>query len=264
VDRITRRLLAQTDANVPETLLGSVLGSAKDVKSATGNIAHQLDPEAPGTIAATARRVAGNLQAATDPNVPSSLMAKVHVTMDGLQGIVEDGGPKIDRALAAVANTAEKIEAYTKWDVGEILAGLRESNTKILRIVSNFEEVSEEVRQIATLNRDNVDEMLDNLAQVSADFKATMKEVRRNPWRLLYRPGTQEVRSQNLYDAVRSFSDGASQLDQAIAKLRVLQKVQGDSPALVAETTKNVHKHLQETFKKFSKAEEALWKELEK
>jgi len=123
--------------------------------------------------------------------------------------------------------------------------------------------VSEQTKEIVTVNRDNIDETLDNLTQVSVDLKSAAKEIRRNPWRLLYEPEEKELRSQNLYDAVRAFSNGAEQLDQAITKLRRLEQIKSDDPAF-QETTEKIHKGLNEVFSKFSKAEEALWKELQK
>lgn len=140
---------------------------------------------------------------------------------------------------------------------------MREANTKILKVAGDFSTVSQQVKEIVATNRDNIDEMLDNLALVSVNLKAASEEIRRNPWRLLHNPNRKELRSQNLYAAVRSFSDGAAQLDQAISKLRSLKEVKSDAPEY-AKARSEILKSLMETFDKFHKAEEGLWKELQK
>jgi ABC-type transporter Mla subunit MlaD len=256
-------LKAQADPDNPKGLVARFQRSAADINQATGSLAHQMDPDAKDTVASRIGRAAGNIEHATDPNAKGYLMAKVHSTVDGAQAIVKDAQPKIDRTLTAVAGAAEKIDAYTRKDMSDILAQLREANTRILKVVGDFAIVSEQAKEIISLNRDNVDETIDNLTQVSVNLKSAAKEIRRNPWRLLHEPDRKELRSQNLYDAVRAFSDGASQLDQAIARLRALQKIKSDDPEL-KQTAEKIHKRLEETFQSFTKAEEALWKELQK
>ena len=263
VKGVAGNLQAETSRDDPNGLVGKLHKSAGDVNTATGRLAHQRDPNGKDTVVARVRRAAGNIETETDPNAEGSLVATARGTMSEIHGMVKDGRPKVDRTLASVAAAAEKIEAYTKKDIGEILANLRESNTKILKILSDFAVVSEQAKEIVTLNRDNIDETIDNLAQVSVNLKSAAKEIRRNPWRLLYEPDKKELRSQNLYDAVRAFVDGASQLDQSLAKLRLLRKIPSDDPAY-QEAVQKVHKRLLESFGKFTKAEEALWKELQK
>ena len=253
---MTGNVEAQTRSQDANSIVGRLQRGAGDIHKATGRLAHQMDPNAAGTVIARVRRAAGNVEGQTDPNAPGSLMA-------GLRGTVKESRPQIQRALTAVAGAAEGIEAHVKKDVAEILETLRKSNTKILKVAGDFAVVSEQAKEIVTVNRENIDETLNNLTQVSVDLKSAAKEIRRNPWRLLYTPEEKELRSQNLYDAVRAFSNGAEQLDQAIAKLRLLEKIKSDDPAF-KETSTAVLKGLRDTFAKFSKAEQALWKELQK
>ena len=70
------------------------------------------------------------------------------------------------------------------------------------------------------------------------------------------------MHSQNVHDAARAFSNGASQLDQALAKLKGLaashpKGVPANDPQL-----KKIAEQIKETFEKFTDAEKALWKEL--
>ena len=263
VEKIALSIRAETDTSNAKSLLAKVHKSAADINAATGHIARQTDPNDKDSIVGGVRIAAARVAAQTDANQEGSLLAKVHGALDETGAIIKDARPKVDRTLTALASAAEKIEAYTNEDVAEMLQTLRQANTKILKISTDFAVVSEQTKQMVALNRDNIDETIDNLAQVSVNLKSASKEVRRNPWRLLYEPKEKELRSQNLYDAVRAFSDGAEQLDQSIAKLRALKKIDSDDPALKAAAEK-IHKRLQEVFEEFSKAEQGLWKELQK
>ena len=132
------------------------------------------------------------------------------------------------------------------------------------RTMSNIEAMSAQIRDMVNVNQDNINEIMDNFTQVSANMKAASKEIRRNPWRLLYKPKKGELHSQNIYDAARAFSDGAAELDQAVAKMSTLVKMYpeglpADDPQMV-----RVRKRLDDVFKRFTEAEEALWKALGK
>ena len=203
--------------------------------------------------AADVATIAANIKPETDRDNSQAMLAKVHKSVDDINKMTTDG-----------RDITQKLKQYTNEDIGEILANLRQSNTKILKITTDFAKVSEQVKQVLFLNRDNIDTMIDNMTHVSANLKATSKEIRRNPWRLIYKPDEKQIRSQNIYDAARAFSDGAEQLDRAIAKMNGLAKaspqgIPADDPQLL-----KVREQLEKVFGKFSKAEQSLWKELDK
>jgi ABC-type transporter Mla subunit MlaD len=214
------------------------------------------------SAAADVAKIAANIRAETDAANEAALLAKIHSSVDDVKEMTADAAPKISDTLTAARDAAQKIRKYTDEDIAEILTKLREANTHILKITKNFSKVSEQVKQIVVLNRDNIDEMLDNMTQVSANLKATSKEVRRNPWRLLYQPEEKELRSQNIYDAARAFSNGAEQLDQAITRLTSLAKVHPEGLPTDDPEIQKVREQLTKSFENFAKVEQALWKEL--
>jgi ABC-type transporter Mla subunit MlaD len=200
---------------------------------------------------------------------PDTLVGKLHGSLDAvgrisgnLDGMVAEARPKVDRTLTAVEGMAVSVEQYSRKDVADLLKGLRDVNSKVLRVMGDFEEISSQTRQIMAGNRPLIDEAVDNLTQVSADLKATAKEVRRAPWRLLYTPKPGEVQSQNLFDAARNFSSGAEQLDQALTKLTALSR-SATQPADDAEL-KAIREKLRDSFENFSKVEQTLWNEIAK
>ena len=45
-------------------------------------------------------------------------------------------------------------------------------------------------------------------------------EIRRSPWRLLYKPSNNEMSNLNLYDSARQFAEGANSMSDAAEALR--------------------------------------------
>ena len=270
---ISDKVKSLLGAGEVEKVLAKINALLDDMRSAGGDLAKaaeqirvEMQPGEKGTLLAKihgsadhVRTLTGNLAAQTDVTDKASMVAKAHRSIDDVNAITADAKPKIERTMTAVAETAEQIRTYAKKDIAEILASLREANTEVLKIAKDFSTISTQGREIVVHNRDNIDEMIDNLTQVSVNLKSVSKEVRRNPWRLLYEPKKDEIRSQNIYDAARAFSNGAAELDQAITKLKAV-----DPKTVGAEAMKSIRTHLTETFTRFSDAEKHLWEEMQK
>ncbi len=241
-------LRKQTDEEVPDSLVAKVRTSADHVREVTASLQRQFDPNASGAA-----------------------LAKVHKTLDDVNALTGDANgmmgelrPKVGQVMGDVAATTEAIRAYTEKDVADLLKQLREVNSRILQIAADFTEVSEQSRQIMVLNRDNVDQIVDDMASVTGNLNALSKEVLRNPWRLFYRPGYEARKTQDIYAAARNFAEGARQLDQATSKLRRLQLQYPDGIDPNDPELPRIRDELKRSFGRFTKVEEALWRELQK
>ena len=274
VDRlkpIVEVAVREMDATRDASVLARVHQVMDYLKSAAGNIAGQTDAKVKDSLAAKVHvsaddvnRITGSVAGQVNASNTAGMLAKILRSADDINAITADAKPKLEVTLTAVRNTAQQVESISKKDVMEILAGLRKANSDVLKISGNFVEVSEQAKSMLVMNRDRIDEMIDDMGQVAENLKSTSKDVHRNPWRLLYKPDKEELRSQNIYDAARAFAGGAEQLDSAITKLRALSREKpGAIPANDPELLK-VRKQIEETFGNFTKAEQALWKEVAK
>ncbi|MCD6303694.1 MAG: hypothetical protein J7M21_01885 [Planctomycetes bacterium] len=253
----------QTRVEQGDSVMHLLHASVGNINTATASVAGQLDANRPAAIAAKLSRAADNIKRATDPNARGYLLNEIHGTVGRLDQIVRDAQPKVAATLSSAQATAGRLETYTRKDIGQILLKLRQANDRILKILNDFSVVSGQTRQMVALNRDNIDVTLDNLAQVSVDLKAAAKEIRRNPWRLLYRPDKKELDTQNVYDAARAFSNGAAELDRAVARLEAMKNLDPNDP-LVRQTRRQLLEHLHESFRKFTRVENALWDEMQR
>jgi ABC-type transporter Mla subunit MlaD len=250
------------DAEHPILATGGLDMAMNDISAAAANV--KKVSEYATSAAADVSKITTALGKEVDQSQSKSLMAKIHGTIDNLLAMATDARPKVDSALTSVQDMTKRLDDYTKTDVAEILVKMRQASTEILKISKDFSDISGTTREVILVNRDNIDSMLDNMSQVAANLKSASKEIRRNPWRLLYQPKPGELQSQNIYDAARAFSDGAEQLDAAVAKLSGLSKANPSGiPANDPEYQK-IREQLQDTFTKFNKVEQTLWNEVKK
>ncbi len=113
-------------------------------------------------------------------------------------------------------------------------------------------------RSIVTQNRGKIDGFVTNLKTTSENLKAASAEVRRSPWRLLYKPGKDELANLNLYDAARQFAEGAGDVSDAAMSLRDAMKDPKADPA----TLQKLVDKLDDSFIGFKKVEDGLWKQV--
>jgi len=278
VRKITENTARELDRSRPDSIVSQVGGVIQKLDKAAGevvaiaaNVRGQTEVQDANSIMAQLRlasgdvaATAGHLSRQTDSQQAGSLLATILRAAGDISAMAADARPKVERALAAVSEMAVNLEGYTKKDVSDILGKLRDLNNEVLKTARNFTELSETAKQMVTVNRDKIDELIDNLTLASADLKATAKEVRRNPWRLLCEPDKKTLETANLHDAARAFLLGAEELDAAIGKLKELSEAHPGGVAADDPKLQKVREHLKETFDKFSKAEQALWRELEK
>jgi ABC-type transporter Mla subunit MlaD len=136
--------------------------------------------------------------------------------------------------------------------------GANEALTDVKKIAANARDMSSTARGVIVANRGKIDSMIASLKATGDNLKAASAEVRRSPWRLLYKPAPGEMANLNLYDSARQFADGAGQLNDAALALRDALK---DPDAKDTDVQKLVEK-LDDTFANFSQIEKALWEQV--
>jgi ABC-type transporter Mla subunit MlaD len=274
IDLMVRNLAAETDPGAAEGLMARMRTSAATMNEITARVNRELSRGGDSLLSrildfvSVALSAGRNVERQSDPDVSGSLMAKVRTSATDLTGITgsirTQTDPNVtDSAMHNLVHTTRNLREFSEEEIADILTKLRDSNTEILKVTRDLSAVTGEVRTTVMVHRDNIDSLIDNMAQVSSNLKAASQEIRRAPWRLLHRPEDRELKSQNIYDAARSFAEGATQLDQAVAKLQGLaadapEGIRADDPML-----QRVREQLQESFQKFNKAEQALWEELQ-
>ncbi|HWP39905.1 MAG TPA: MlaD family protein [Tepidisphaeraceae bacterium] len=128
----------------------------------------------------------------------------------------------------------------------------------VKKVAANTRDASASVRSILLNNRGKIEAMIASLKTTGENLKHASAEIRRSPWRLLYKPKPGELANLNLYDAARQFADGAGQLNDAALALRdALQ-----DPDVDEATVQKLMQKLDTTFTNFSSIEQELWEQV--
>ena len=173
--------------------------------------------------------------------------ASLHDTLDNLRttsATLKDRLPgAIDRATALLDSA--------KQAVADVQTAMKD-----IRLASaNARDATAEARSLLIRNRSKFDSIIDAFHETSTTLEAASDEVRRSPWRLLYRPSKDEMGNLNLYDSARLFARAAGQLNDAAGAVRDATK----DPSVNREQLNAVMNDLAATFAKYQQVEKTFW-----
>jgi ABC-type transporter Mla subunit MlaD len=238
------RLLASLgEAKIAET----VDAFKKTATSATETIAHvreKVDPayEKYVKIADPAGEAVTKVRDLIDearPKVNDTL-----ANLDSATGTVKD---KIPETMDRVNSTLAKVEGSVdrlQTSLGDVKAAL-----------ANAKELTASAKSVLVGNRSRIDGMVVSAKAASDNLKAATAEIRRSPWRLLYKPARGEMANLNLYDAARQFAEGANDMSDAATALRdALATKDVDEKQL-----RGLVERLDKSFVSFQQVEQTLW-----
>jgi len=268
-----RRQIQSIIENV-QTLTDAVAGEPEKVQQIIANV-HELSQtlnEDTPAILADVKEATGDLKAVTAKVRDRSedwmqridgLTEKAESAVSRLDRLVEENGPVLTEALASARRTTDNIEQLSEEASGPWAKRLRDTLSNAENAVDNIRTVTEQVRTMVTAQRPVLERTIANARLVSDQLKLAAIEVRRAPWRLLHKPDQQELETDNLYDAARSFALAASALDSTTSSLEALmeqhaQKLDENDPNLKAMLD-NLH----QTFEQLSEAERTFWEQME-
>ena len=241
----------------PKTRLLATLGEAKIAETvealkttattATDTIAHvktKVDPafEKYANIADPAAEAVTKVRDLVDEARP-----QVNGTLSNLNAASGTVKEKIPETMQRVNSTLAKVEG----SVDKLQTSLDDVTTAL----SNLKDVSGSARSILVGNRSRIDAIVASVKTTGDNLKAASAEIRRSPWRLLYKPNKGEMANLNLYDAARQFAEGANDMNDAATALR-------DALATTDVDEKQIQTlvgRLDKSFASFQAVEKTLW-----
>jgi ABC-type transporter Mla subunit MlaD len=273
----------QLDATIATSLLGKIHRSIDDINIMTHALQKQMDvAERQALLAKLSRTmddvnaITGELRRQMDPKGERVAMTKIHGALDGVNSaldqvveMLKENRQPVHETILHVRQTAETLDERIANAVAEqldvkahasLMAKIHEDVDRIGQSLADIKQITSDLREGMTFNKPAIDQTIANVKQTSDHLKAASKDLRRNPWRLLYRPTDKETDELNVFDAARAFADAATELDDASARLEALSRaragaIEPNDPELVL-----VREQLTASFEKFSEAEAALWK----
>ncbi len=158
-----------------------------------------------------------------------------------------------DRLPALLDKTQLAIDDL-RGSLGKASAALED----VKAVAVNAREATASARTILTTNRGRIDEMAKSLRDTATNLEAASVDIRRSPWRLLYKPSGAEVANLNLYDSARHFAEVSQNLTDATLALRDA----ASDPDVDPKQMEKLVTSLDQAFVDLKKVEETLWNSL--
>ena len=186
-------------------------------------------------------------------------------TMTKVRDLVDEARPDVKRTLSnlnATTDTLKQKVPEVMEQVNTILVKVETAMDDVQKTLgdvkstmANAKDFTGSARSIVVGNRSKIDAMVTGAKEASDNLKAATAEIRRSPWRLLYKPAKGEMANLNLYDAARQFADGANDMNDAATALRdALASKDADEKQL-----RGLVDRLDRSFANFQQVEKALW-----
>jgi hypothetical protein len=285
-DSLITALKTQLDAKDANSLLAKLLSSMDDLNAMTASLRRELDPTEKDVLIAklngildTVGEVTGLLKAELDSGEPKAMATKIHTALDSVNQGLGTMVTMLDENRQPLTETIASVQASAKIIETEILAAIAEqldvnnAASLIAKVhvgvdrlntsLNDINDLTSAATEVIVLNKDKLTKLIDNFKETSDHLKGASKDVRRNPWRLLYRPTLAETKQLDIFDAARAFAEAATQLDDAVVQLKAISEsqqgaIRSDDPMLL-----QVRERLQQTMDHFSQAESSLWEQLD-
>jgi ABC-type transporter Mla subunit MlaD len=282
---LTALIQAQLDPANAKSLMSKIHKSLDDVNMLTRNIAGETDVTQKTALLAKLHEILNNVNETTaalrcemDGKNNAAAIGKIHQVLDQLnsslqtaRGILDDNREPIRRTVEHVENTSRILEQQIAAKLAEqldtsnaagLLARIHVAIERLGHSIEDVNSITSDVRDVIALNKNNLDVMLTNLKETSDHLKAGSKEIRLNPWLLLYTPKPNEFAESQLFGAARAFSEGATRLDDAVTRLEAISRSPAGNTPENREELEKIRAQLNETFQKFNQAEQKLWEQL--
>lgn len=164
----------------------------------------------------------------------NTTLADLRTDYQAWRGDITTGLDDAAKAMKKLDGTLDDAQVAAR-DVREAVAHFREVNVKQLddvlgsaqRGAERFAGAMDSLDTELVARIPDVRTMLADLRQASVQVKLATMEVRRSPWKLLYRPSGDELARENLYESARAFAIASS--DMRVAG-ETLQAALRDAP----------------------------------
>jgi ABC-type transporter Mla subunit MlaD len=206
-----------------------------------------------------------NVKGKVDPIVSKyeQVTDKTGAMMDSITGMV---GPSQTDFKGTMANlnkitgdVKEKLPAMLTKLEGSV-DGANKALADVQQTMANAKELSGSLKAVIGKNQGKLEGIIASVKAAGDNLKMASAEIRRSPWRLLYKPEAGEMANLNLYDSARQFAEGANDLNDASQALRDAL----NSKTADAQEVQRLVNRLEKSFGQFREVEGKLWSSVKK
>lgn len=198
------------------------------------------------------------------PEITASAQAR----LDELRDLIDRGRAVIDDNKSRIDETVENARAVSE-ETRELAESLNTEGRETLLSLMNEGEAAvsrasdslNRVDQLFTEQTPNIRATMASARIAAAEMREATIEIRRTPWRLLFRPDTQELEHELLYESARRYAGAVSDLRAVADALQAISAMDGASPGRDA-SVEELLSLLNESFEQYRDAEDAFIREL--
>lgn len=158
----------------------------------------------------------------------------------------------VEAASVDVQAMTSRLRSQTLDKVDELLetgkSGLADAVAVIERLRTDYEAWSVDLNDV-----------LGNASLASQQLKLATIEIRRSPWKLLYRPTADELEHELLYEAARSFAVAAADLKAASESTQRILDRYGDRLDEDEQLLQRIRQNLLDPLQRYESAQERLF-----
>lgn len=173
-----------------------------------------------------------------------------------MRAIVEDNRASIDSIIASSESASANIDAIASRAKDELVDAALAMLNDGRRTAQEARVLVEDADKLFREETPNIRMSMANLRLTADQFKLASMEVRRAPWRLLYRPDTKELEYELLYDSARAYADAVSNLRGASESLEAVTESDGSRQALDGQSLNDLTDRVTAAFGEYQHAEE--------
>ena len=201
-------------------------------------------------------------------NDPCSLLVQIKKDIPAIADQLQKTLAKVDLVLDITAEALREFSpkdpnsllARAKNDVLAITGQMQATLAKADSALDNARAALKNLKEITGDER--INRIIGNISEVAVNLKLTSQEVRRAPWKLLYRPKKKESEIQVLIDSAGAFAAGAERLDSAALRLQKIIATTDDQLLIDKDRIKSMLSELETSFEQFREAERKFWEDL--
>ena len=193
-----------------------------------------------------------------------SITEKADEAIETARRMLTENEEVIKDALAKARDTMGNAKEITARVREQTLAKIHGALDKARAAVDDIKETTGDAKALLTGQRPVLERTIANARLVSDQLKLAAIEIRRSPWRLMYKPSDEELNTDNLYDSARSFALAASTLDSTTESMRaIVERYNGQEIDAGDTNLQLMLDNLHQSFEKFLAAETAFWEALD-
>lgn len=188
---------------------------------------------------------------------------KLDTALATANAMLDENRANIKDAIASAKSTLGNTDEITQRVKTETMQKITTALDTANEAIANMRDTTANLKDFVVAQRPVLERTVGNARIVSDQLKLAAIEIRRSPWRLMYTPTEEELETDNLYDAARSFALAASSLNATADSLQALiDRLPSDGNVDESNNVRRMIEQLRQTFEKFSEAEKKFWGEV--